>query len=159
MKKIYIIVILFSLHFSCFLFLSAQNTTEHQLALLSDASQIIFYNSTAAEEIAKLREAEKIVREIKPVADALRNKTIDKNLQKRINAQTAIKNKIGELTGRKGFEYIKTLYYLAREYDSKAYYEGAVRLYNEALSVLSVEHDSEQKTKWNYLMRDRKSVV
>jgi CHAT domain-containing protein len=149
MKKYYSFFLLF---FSV-LFLNAQNNSESHLQLLSRASQIIFANSVAETDISTLREAAKIIPEIMPVADLLINKTYDKNIQKHIDSQTAIKNQIGKLTNKKGLAYAIALHNLASDYSNRADYEDAQQLYVEALSVLNAEPKSDSKTQWNYIVR------
>ncbi len=143
------ICISFILCFS-FLFLNAQNNSEVQI--LKQASQIIYNNSVAEKDINFLREVTKIIPEIESVTNLLVNKTYDKNLQKHIKAQTAIKNKIGELTSKKGYEYINVLYNLAGYHSNLANYENAQKLYEEAFTILNIESNSERKTKWEYII-------
>ena len=149
MKKTHILSIL------CLsvMFLNAQNNSENKLQTLLKASQMMYYNSVAENDINTLREVAHIIPEVALVADLLANKTFDKNMQKHIDAQAAIKNKVGELTKNRGIEYVNVLCNLASDYSNIADRNNAGKLYEEALAVLKQETLSDSKTKWEYIIR------
>ena len=100
-----------------------------------------------------MRQVSDMVPEIEPLADIMENKSIDKNSQKHIDAQMAIKNKISKLTDKKGFEYVNVLFNLSSLYAGISDYKSSEKLLDEALQIINKEQTSENKTKWGYIIR------